>query len=208
MSCSSLWLISSLPATKMEAAPVTTQPLSSSGCRRRPSARFQDQSGSPFPPKPNCNHQRSKHDTDLRSVSTGKSILEPVLEAHMWSIWNSFLYSLCKVQGTHPKAHSFLIPEWQFKIHGKGKWIILLIIYPNPPVFPFSIFHVMYVIRTVRESRELRVLYTLSRNPKNVSYLRSLGERWTALMLRGCFSCCCPHHPSIKSVLLKVLSIF
>lgn len=156
MSCSSLWLISSLPATKMEAAPVTTQPLSSSGCRRRPSARFQDQSGSPSPPKPNCNHQRSKHDTDLRSVSTGKSILKPVLEAHMWSIWNSFLYSLWKVQGTHPKARSFLIPEW----HGKGKWIILLIIYPNPPVFSFSIFPIILCYQNSEREQETEY-YTL-----------------------------------------------
>ncbi|KAK1889432.1 UvrABC system protein B, partial [Dissostichus eleginoides] len=54
--------------------------------------------GFTLPPKPNCNHQRSKHDTDLRSVSRGKSILLPVREAHMQSIWNSFLYPLRKVQ--------------------------------------------------------------------------------------------------------------
>ncbi|KAI9528158.1 hypothetical protein NQZ68_023138 [Dissostichus eleginoides] len=70
----------------MEAAPET------------PFGKVPGSVGFTLPPKPNCNHQRSKHDTDLRSVSRGKSILLPVREAHMQSIWNSFLYPLRKVQ--------------------------------------------------------------------------------------------------------------
>lgn len=54
------------------------------GCRRRPLALFQDQLELPSPSKPKCNHQRSKHKTDLTSVSRGKYILNLVpYVAHM-----------------------------------------------------------------------------------------------------------------------------
>lgn len=111
------------------------------------------------PPKPNCNHQRSKHGTDLRSVSRGKSILKPVLETHMWSIWNSFLYPLWKVQGIHPEAHSYFITEYQLKI--KGKLIILSIIYQNPAVFSPSLFHIIYCNHN-SDTEQGRVLHTMS----------------------------------------------
>lgn len=70
--------------TKIDLVSVTAKPFSSSGCRRRPLARFQHQSDLPSPSNPKCNHQRSKHKTDLTSVSRGKYILNLVpYVAHM-----------------------------------------------------------------------------------------------------------------------------
>lgn len=70
--------------TKIDLVSVTTKSFSSSGCRRRPLAQFQDQSDLPSPSNPKCNHQRSKHKTDLTSVSRGKYILNLVPHvAHM-----------------------------------------------------------------------------------------------------------------------------
>lgn len=70
--------------TKIDLVSLTTKSFSSSGCRRRPLAQFQDQSDLPSPTNPKCNHQRSKHKTDLTSVSRGKYILNLVpYVAHM-----------------------------------------------------------------------------------------------------------------------------
>lgn len=90
---------------------VAAQPLSSSACRRRPSARFQDQPGLPFSPNLTVT---------IRGISTALT-LDQCLEAnpslsllaHMSPIWNFFLYPLwrCahKVKGTHLELHSCLI---------------------------------------------------------------------------------------------------
>lgn len=111
------------------------------GVQETPFGKVPGSVGFTPPPKPNCNHQRSKHDTDLRSVSRGKSIVEPLLEAHMWSIWNCFLFPLWKVQGTHPEVHCDLITVQTCKM----KWnsIILSMICPNHPVCPLTPFHII-----------------------------------------------------------------
>lgn len=70
--------------TKIDLVSLTAKYFSSSGCRRRPLAKFQDQWALPSPSKPKCKHQRSKHKTDLTSVSRGKYILNLVpYVAHM-----------------------------------------------------------------------------------------------------------------------------
>lgn len=99
-------------SAKMVDAPLTTQPLSCSGCRRRLSARFQDQSGSPLPP----------HLTvTIRSINatlTSDQFLEAnpsSVSFHMWPIWTFFLCHLWKMQATNSEVHSYLIPE---------KWLI------------------------------------------------------------------------------------
>lgn len=49
------------------------------------------------------------------------------------------------------------------------------------------------LIKKVRENRIGRVFHTVSRyHKKCASYLQSLDKRWTALMLQGRCSCCCP----------------
>lgn len=70
--------------TKIDLVSLTAKSFSSSGCRRRPLAQFQNQWALPSPSKPKCKHQRSKHKTDLTPVSRGKYILNLVpYVAHM-----------------------------------------------------------------------------------------------------------------------------
>ena len=63
--------------TVMESASITTAPFKLR-VWETPFGKVPGSVRFTLPPKPNCNHQRNKRSTDLRSVSTGKSFLNLV----------------------------------------------------------------------------------------------------------------------------------